>query len=108
MEQELVEDLKTELSLTDDKFNETLLTSKIRNAIREVKTARRYPTTYSDERIERDMYEYYSNCRALALYDYNAIGMEYEINHSETNVKMELTDRNKLFYGVRPITALVL
>jgi hypothetical protein len=102
LEQEIFADLQAELSLTDKNFNEVLLLSKIHNALREVKRARSYPESYTDEMINADMYEYYSNVRNLALYDYNTIGADFESSHNENSISRSYTDRNKLFCGVVP------
>lgn len=103
LENEVFEDLKVELS-TDPTFNGTLLLSKVKNALREVKRARKYPTYYTDEQIERDMYDYFSNIRNIALYDYNLIGGEYEQSHSENSVSRSFVDRNSLFAGIIPLS----
>jgi hypothetical protein len=105
LEQELVADLTSELSESDELFNEKLMLSKIRNAIREVKRARKYPDSYTDEMIEKDMYEFYSNIRNLALYDYNMIGIEGQSNNSEQGTTMAYVDRNKLFGGIVPLAS---
>ena len=64
--------LKTELEITEgEKFNETLLRSKIDGAYEDVKMARNYPESYSDAKIIDDMERYYSAIRDIALYDYN-------------------------------------
>lgn len=105
LEDEIVEDLKTELSL-DPTFNETLLLSKVKNALREVKRARKYPQYYTEEQIQSDMYDYFSNIRNIALYDYNQIGAEYEENHSENSVSRSFVDRDKLFSGIIPLSRL--
>lgn len=104
LEQELIADLTTELEIADKKFNSTLLRSKVHNALREVKRARRYPDSYSDGRIERDMRDYYSNIRNIALYDYNTIGMEFQSSSSENSTSRTMTDRDKLFAGIIPIS----
>lgn len=103
LEEEVFADLQAELS-QDETFNETLLLSKVKNALREVKRARRYPTYYTDEQIERDMYDYFSNIRNIALYDYNLIGGEYEQSHSENSVSRSFVDRNSLFAGIIPLS----
>lgn len=106
LEKELAADLTEELSESDDLFNEKLMLLKIRNALREVKRARKYPTHYTDEMINQDMYDYYSNIRNIALYDYNSIGSEYESAHSENSVSRTFTDRSKLFSGIIPLSRL--
>lgn len=104
LEQALVEDLTAELQITDEKFNLSLLLSKIRNALREVKRARKYPESYSDNKIERDMQNYYSNIRNIALYDYNTIGMEFQDSSSENSTSRTMMDRDKLFAGIIPLS----
>lgn len=102
LEQEIFADLSAELSVSDENFNETLLLSKVRNAMREVKRARNYPKGYSDSQIEEDMYDYFSNIRSLALYDYNQIGGEFQQSAGENGVSRSYIDRDKLFSGICP------
>lgn len=103
LEQEVFADLQTELS-QDPTYNETLLLSKVKNALREVKRARKYPTYYTDEQIERDMYDYFSNIRNITLYDYNQIGAEFQTSASENSVSRRYVDRDKLFAGIIPLS----
>lgn len=103
MQNELIEDLTIELTISDTDFNSTLLTQKVKNALRDVKTARNYPTTYTDDMIETDMKKYYSQARAIALYDYNKIGTEFEDSHSENGISYSYSERNKLFAGIIPL-----
>ena len=102
VEQEIFADLSAELSVSDENFNETLLLSKIRNAMREVKRARNYPKTYSDSQIEQDMYDYFSNIRNIALYDYNQIGAEGQSSSGENGTSRSYVDRDKYFSGICP------
>lgn len=102
LEQEIFADLSAELSISDENFNETLLISKVRNAMREVKRARNYPKSYTDSKIERDMYDYFSNIRNIALYDYNQIGGEFQSNSSENSTSRSWIDRSELFDGICP------
>lgn len=102
LEQEIFADLSAELSVSDENFNETLLLSKVRNAMREVKRARKYPKTYSDSQIEEDMYDYYSNIRNIALYDYNKIGAEFQNSMGENGTNRVFSDRKSLFNGICP------
>lgn len=104
LEQEIIDDLTVELEIADENFNPTLLRSKVQNALREVKRARKYPDSYSDSRIERDMRDYYSNIRNIALYDYNTIGMEFQSSSGENSTNRVMIDRDKLFAGIIPIS----
>ena len=83
LEYELLEDLAEELSATDPKFKPELIKPKIKNAIREVCKARNYPKYYAESAIAEDLQNFYSNIRALALYDYNIIGGEFQESYSE-------------------------
>lgn len=104
MIEEIIEELTTELTETEgDKLNVSLLTSKVKGAYRAVKTARRYPPSYTDAMIERDMEKYYTQVRDIALYDYNQIGAEGQSQFTQDGVTVHYVDRDKLFYGVLPI-----
>lgn len=103
LEQEIFEDLSAELSVSDENFNEDLLRPKVRNAMREVKRARNYPKSYMDSQIEADMYDYFSNIRNIALYDYNQIGGEFQESSDELSTKRVWMKRDKLFSGILPL-----
>lgn len=103
---EIFDNLKAEI-LADlpqaDLFNENLLRSKINGAYREVLMARKYPVSYSDERIESDMVNYYSVIENLARDDYSAVGSEGLSSYSEGGTSIHYKDRNRHFAGVYPI-----
>lgn len=86
-----------------DEVNKEVLASKVRNAIREVKKARRYPSHYTDEMINEDLENYISNIEGLALYDYNQVGAEGESSHNESGVNRTWKSRNTNFNGIIPI-----
>lgn len=102
LQEELIADLTIELS-KEPTFDSSVLTQKVINAIREVKKARKYPSYYTDEQISKDLYEYYSNIRNIALYDFNKIGAEFEESHNENSISRSWVERNKLFNGVLPL-----
>ncbi len=104
IEQEIMEDLTAELSISDENFNPDLLLSKVRNALREVKKARKYPSYYTESQISKDIYDYYSNIRNIALYDYNLIGAEGQTSSNENGTSRAYVDRNELFSGIIPIS----
>lgn len=99
---EIVEDLKIELE-NDVGFSEDALTAKTKNAYREVKLARNYPSTYSQQLIDSDMEKYFSVIRDIALFDYNQIGKDFEQSHTENSVTRSYTSRLSLFANVTPI-----
>lgn len=100
IEQEIIAELNIELS-GEPTFNADVLAVKVRNAIREVKMKRNYTaTSYTDSQIEKDLYNYFSTIKSVALYDYNQIGSEGEQNHSENSVSRTWVNRDELFKGV--------
>jgi len=107
MKAAIIADLSTELIITDaDLFNLPLLTSKVNNAVMEVRTARKYPKSYSDEKVESDLVSYYTTVRNLALYDYNQAGAEHQKSFSEDGSNISYVDRKTLFAQVLPISVI--
>ena len=102
MKTEIIAELTTELHNETD-FDSVLLEAKVDNAVREVQTARNYPSTYSVTQIEADTVRYFSQIKSIALFDYNQIGAEGQTQYSADGESIHYVDRNKLFYGVRPI-----
>lgn len=100
---EIFEDLKEEMLAAGENLNETILKAKVRNAIREVKGARKYPKSFSENDIVEDIRDYYYKIRDIALYDYNQIGAEFQISSSENSVSRTWIDRNDLFKGIYAI-----
>lgn len=101
MQEEIIEELTSELEITDENFNPALLAPKVKNAIREVKMKRNYmATSYSEKQIEDDLYNYYSVIKNLALYDYNTIGMEFQSASSENSTSRTMVSRDELLKGV--------
>lgn len=108
MKAEIITDLTTELMVTDaDLFNLPLLTSKVNNAVKEVQYARKYPKSYTDEMIEKDMNNYYSIVRNIALYDYNQSGAEHQKSFSEDGTNISYVDRKEMFALVIPISSVI-
>lgn len=106
MREEIVEELKAELSEDGEALDEAalkLLNSKVKGAIREVRAARRYPMSYTTEMMESDMERLYSNVKNLALYDFNHIGIEFQTGSSENGISRTFSERETMFGGVIPI-----
>lgn len=103
MRSNIIKALSVELK-GDDTFSEKLLEVKVDGAISDVKRARYYPSSYSDEMIESDLVRFESNIRNIALYDYNLIGVEGQTSSSENGENRSYVDRNKLFSGVIPLS----
>lgn len=102
MIESIIDELTIELQ-TEADFNADILALKVRNAYREVKQARNYPKSYTEETISADMESYYSNVKELALYDYNKVGAEGQTQYSADGESIHYVDRNKMFVGVLPI-----
>ena len=102
IETSIISELTIELRKEVD-FDADILALKVSNAYREVRTARNYPSYYSEELIMADMMNYYSNIRAIAMYDYNKIGAEGQTQYSADGESIHYVDRSKLFNGVIPI-----
>ena len=103
---EILEDLTTELGLTEES-DLAVLTSKIRNAYREVKRTRNYQSGHTQEFIDRDMESFYSNIRELALYDFNQVGAEGQTSHSENGTSRVWKERRECLNGVFAFCGLV-
>lgn len=99
--EDIVADLTIELEPTDPRFNADILAVKVRNAIREVKMRRNYPSSWTDEQITTDLTNnYYPTILNLARYDYNQLGAEGESSHTESSVQRNWVDREQMFQGV--------
>lgn len=103
---EILSDLITELSLKDS-AEISVLSVKVKNAIREIKRVRNYPDVYTKEKIDKDLENYYSNIRELALYDYNQVGAEGEASHSENGISRTWKDRKECFNGICPFVKVI-
>ena len=102
MIESIIEELTTELQNEVD-FNVDILRLKVSNAYREVKQARNYPSSYTDSMKESDMDNFYTNVKAIALYDYNKVGAEGQTQYSADGESIHYVDRNKMFFGIIPI-----
>lgn len=109
LQNEILVDLGIELGLLDLETKEALkgkeqdvacLSSKIKNAVREVRNKRNYPEYFTDEQIKKDLENHYSNIRELALYDYNQLGVEGQTYHNENGTNRTWKSRNECLIGV--------
>lgn len=98
---ELLSDLSDDIGLTEDKDLKAL-SSKIKNAIRDVKNQRNYQDYHTDDFIVSDLNKLYANIRALALYDWNKRGVEGQSSHSSNGTSRGYEDREKCFDGIIP------
>lgn len=101
---EILEDLITELGLTEES-DLAVLASKVRNAYREVKQSRNYQSGHTQEFIDRDMENFYSNIRELALYDFNQVGVEGQLSSVENGISRTYKSRRECLDGVFAYTS---
>lgn len=107
IETSIINELTIELKNEVD-FDAQILALKVSNAYREVKMARNYPKSYTEEAISEDMMNFYSNIKSIAMYDYNKVGAEGQTQYSADGESIHYLDRNKLFGGIVPIARTVL
>lgn len=103
---EIYDELATELGISEETDLSVLL-FKVKNAYREIKKIRNYPDNYTDGMIDKDMERYFSNIRNLAMYDYNQIGAEGELSHSDNTGSRSWANRNTCLEGVVAICTLI-
>ena len=96
---EILEDLTTELGLKEES-DVAVLSSKVKNAVREVRLKRNYPEHFSEGQIANDLEKHYSNIRELALYDFNQYGAEGQTSHNENGTSRAWKSRNDCLIGV--------
>ena len=100
LQNEIVDDLTIELK-DDADFNADKLANKVKLAIREVISKRNYTaTSYTEDMILADLYNYYSMITNVARYDYNQIGVEGQSSHSEGGINRTWVNRDELFKGL--------
>lgn len=103
---EIYDELSTELGISDE-TDLSMLLVKVKNAYREIKKIRNYPDNYTDNTVNKDMEKYFSNIRNLAMYDYNQIGAEGELSHSDNTGSRAWANRNTCLEGVVAICTLI-
>lgn len=99
IENEVFEELYDELDI-DNEDDEKKLFNKVKNAVREVKNRRSYPSHFTENDIQKDLEMLHSNIYSLALYDYNQIGAEGQTSHSENGESRSWKDREDCLRGV--------
>ena len=107
LENEILDDLTTELC-DENTFDQRVLKVKIKLATRDVISRRNYTaSTWTDEQILADLYNYYSTITNIARYDYNQLGAEGESAHSENGVTRSYVPRDELFKGVHAFVKII-
>ena len=99
---QILDEIKAEVQ-SEPNFDEKLLEIKVKGAVRDVKTARKYPLSYSEALIEADLERYFSQIKAIARFDYNQIGAEGQTSYSADGESIHYVNRDSLFAGVLPV-----
>lgn len=100
---ELQADLEAELvSELHNDADKAILSSKIKGAYRLVKRKRNYQEHHTQEFIDNDMENMYDIIKELAVYDWNHIGAEGEVSHSENGTSRSWNTRNDIIVDVIP------
>ena len=82
------------------------LAIKVSNAEREIKRVRQYPSSWTEDMIAEDMYNFYTNLYDLAMYDFNIRGAEGQIQVNENGESRTWVNRKTLLNGVTPIAVI--
>lgn len=86
-------------------FNADKIAVIVENVVLEVISLRRYKQeSYSDEMIEKDLFNYQRQIFNIAEYDFAHIGAPHETSHSENSTSRTWIERNKLFAGIIPLS----
>lgn len=101
LEGELIASLTNRFK-NEETFDPDLLSDMVKDVIDEVKEARNYPSNYTEQMINEDLYELKAKIKKIAIYDYSKDGADGETSHSENGISRSYTDRDKLFNGIRP------
>ena len=95
MKEAIVKALTPYLSKTDKTFDEELLSSVVDGVFMDAVQIRRYPSTYDELAILKDLERNMGVFRNVSLARYNKIGAEFEKSHSEGDVSRNYVDDGK-------------
>lgn len=107
LESEILDDLTREFC-GEENFKQGVLAVKIKLAVREIISKRNYKaSTWSDDKILEDLYNYYATISNLARFDYNQLGAEGESSHTENGVSRTYVTRDSLLKDVHAFVAVI-
>ena len=88
----------------DKPENNPFIEEKILKATQDVANCRRYPKSYTTEKIENDLKEYENVIIDLVMYDLIKEGGEYQDSSSENGTSRGWVKRETLMRDVTPLT----
>lgn len=102
MDEQLINDLTEYLS--DEPIYLNLISLSVKRAMRSFKKKRNYPSSYTDEKINKDMENCYDCIMDLALYFLVKQGAEFQDSHSENSVSRNWESETEIYvnHGVFP------
>lgn len=95
MNEELRQDLS--LYLADEPETDSMISLSINRAVRSFKNRRNYPSSYTDEKIEKDIEKYYDCVFDLALYFLVKQGAEFQSTRSESSVNISWNSESDIY-----------
>lgn len=107
MKASLIGQLTPYLKKSDKAFDEELLSFIVDGVLTDAKQNRRYPASYTEEMIERDMTRGIGTFRNVALSRYNKIGIEFEKSHTEGDVSRNFVSTGKEWDGWYPLAVTI-
>lgn len=86
---------------------QALFTLLINRCIAHIKTARNYPSDYTETMISADLDNYEFTIFDLVLSAYNKMGIEGESSHSENGISASFIEDEKNYNGILPIARVI-
>lgn len=102
MNEELINDLTNYLA--EDTEPLEIISLSVKRAIRSFKNKRNYPSSYTDEKVNKDMEKCYDCIFDLALFFLVKQGAEFQSSHSENSVNRNWESENEIYinHGIFP------
>ena len=105
IEERLLEDAK--IHFEEDEFDERVIKICIRRAINAFKSKRDYPSSYDEEKINKDLDKCYDCIFELVLYKTAKQGVEGQSTHIESGVHRTYMNEEQIYidHGVFPLVS---
>jgi len=84
-----------------------ILEQLIREAIQDVRTTRKYPSSWTEDQIEEDLENYKQVVIKLAMYDYVKEGADFETQNNENGETRTYVKRESLLADVIPFVTVL-
>jgi hypothetical protein len=84
-----------------------LLPMLVEKNTNDVKCARNYPESYTEEQISNDLGRMENIIIDLVIYDYNMRGAEFESSHSENGIGRNYRNRDEILDRIIPFAKII-